>query len=168
MHSPGDTLPGQESVPCEARTHAAPEEALGRRLVFTAKRVRHRFEQHLGRSGSRLVTWVVLTHARRTPGCSQSQLAELMGVEGPTMARHLDRLEAAGLVERRRDGPDRRVSRIHLTEAGVARHDELVVVVERFDRRLRATFSPAEQQQLRSFLDRIDDALEAMDAAIDR
>ena len=48
-------------------THAAPEEALGRRLVFTAKRVRHRFEQHLARSGARLATWVVLTHARRMP-----------------------------------------------------------------------------------------------------
>src|SRR5215211_5997728 len=105
---------------CAAQAPAAPEEALGRRLVFTAKRVRHRFEQHLGRSGARLVTWIVLTHARRAPGCSQAQLADLMGVEGPTIARHLDRLEAAGLVERHRDGGDRRISRIHLTEAGLA------------------------------------------------
>jgi MarR family transcriptional regulator for hemolysin len=136
-------------------------------VVFTAKRVRHRFEQHLARSGARLVTWIVLTHARRTPGCSQTQLAELMDVEGPTIARHLDRLVAEGLVERRRDDGDRRVTRIYLTEAGKAHHEALVEVVERFDRRLRAAFTASEQQQLRTYLDRIDDALEGMDAFID-
>ena len=163
MHSPLV----DDVVPREVRTHAAPEEALGRRLVFTAKRVRHRFEQHLARSGARLATWVVLTHARRMPGCSQTQLAELMDVEGPTMARHLDRLAAEGLVERRRDGQDRRVTRIYPTEAGTAHHDELVGVVERFDRRLRGAFTPEEQHELRSYLDRIDDALEGMDVPID-
>src|SRR5436190_8766476 len=154
MHSPQV----DDVAPREGRTHAAPEEALGRRLVFTAKRVRHRFEQHLARSGARLATWVVLTHARRMPGCSQTQLAELMDVEGPTIARHLDRLVAEGLVERRRDGEDRRVTRVHLTEAGRAHHDALVEVVERFDRRLRGAFTPEEQHELRSYLDRIDDA----------
>jgi MarR family transcriptional regulator for hemolysin len=150
-----------------AGLHAAPEEALGRRVVFTAKRVRQRFEQHLARSGARLVTWIVLSHARRSPGCSQTRLADLMDVEGPTVARHLDRLVAEGLVERRRDDEDRRVTRVHLTDAGQAHHDALVDVVERFDRRLRAAFTPAEQQQLRAYLDRIDDALEGMDASVD-
>jgi|SRR4051812_11655197 MarR family transcriptional regulator for hemolysin len=163
MHS----LEVAEVVPRAGRAHAAPEEALGRRLVFTAKRVRHRFEQHLARSGARLATWVVLTHARRMPGCSQTQLAELMDVEGPTIARHLDRLAAEGLVERRRDAADRRVTRVHLTEGGREHHDALVEVVERFDRRLRAAFTTEEQQQLRSYLDRIDDALEGMDVPID-
>jgi MarR family transcriptional regulator for hemolysin len=159
MHPSGEVTPNHPT--------GAPEEALGRHLVFTAKRVRTRFEQHLSRAGSRLATWVVLTHARRSPGCSQSQLAELMGVEGPTMARHVDRLAAAGLLQRRRDVSDRRVTRIHLTPAGLARHTELAEVVERFDTHLRSAFSPAEQAQLRSFLDRIDDVVEGMDVHID-
>src|SRR4051812_17117167 len=167
MHSSAEESAPLASLDGPDPPPGAPEEALGRRLVLTAKRVRGRFEQHLGRAGARLVTWIVLTNAQRAPGCSQSQLAELMGVEGPTIARHLDRLEAAGLVERRRDERDRRITRIFITAAGRARHRELVVVVEQFDRHLRAAFTPAEQEQLRSYLDRIDNVVEGLDVHID-
>ena len=37
-------------------------------------------------------TWAVLSEAHHTPGLSQVQLAAQIGIEGPTLARHLDRL----------------------------------------------------------------------------
>ncbi|MGR0186618.1 MarR family winged helix-turn-helix transcriptional regulator [Azospirillum aestuarii] len=51
-------------------------------------------------------------------GMRQRELAEEMGVEGPSLVRLLDSLEAAKLVERREAPDDRRAKTLHLTEEG--------------------------------------------------
>ena len=51
-------------------------------------------------------------------GLRQRELAEEMAVEGPSLVRLLDGLEAAGLVERREDAGDRRAKSLHMTDAG--------------------------------------------------
>jgi len=53
-------------------------------------------------------------------GVRQGVLAEHVGVEGPSLARQLDQLCAAGLVERRADPHDRRGRTLHLTAQGRA------------------------------------------------
>ncbi|MEH3146094.1 MAG: MarR family transcriptional regulator [Methylobacterium frigidaeris] len=50
----------------------------------------------------------------------QSALAEAVGVEGPSLVRLLDQLEAAGLVARREDPGDRRAKVLSLTAGGRA------------------------------------------------
>ena len=94
---------------------------LGRQLAATAKATRAEFDTRLGEAGGSLTTFIVLRLASEAPGgleLSQRQLADRMGVEAPTMVRHLDRLEREGLIERRRDARDRRVTRITVTPAG--------------------------------------------------
>jgi DNA-binding MarR family transcriptional regulator len=61
--------------------------------------------------------WVILKSVSRAPGLSQRELAELLDVEPMTVGRLVDRLEAHGLVERRADGADRRIWRLHLLAA---------------------------------------------------
>lgn len=56
-----------------------------------------------------------LAHAARAGAVRQNVLAERMGLEAMTLSAHLDRLEAAGLVERRPDPTDRRAKIVHLT-----------------------------------------------------
>ena len=51
-------------------------------------------------------------------GMRQRELAEEMGVEGPSLVRLLDCLETAKLVERREDPDDRRAKTLHLTDNG--------------------------------------------------
>lgn len=51
-------------------------------------------------------------------GMRQRELAEEMGVEGPSLVRLLDSLEAAKLVERREAPDDRRAKTLHLTDGG--------------------------------------------------
>ncbi|BAI74594.1 transcriptional regulator (plasmid) [Azospirillum sp. B510] len=51
-------------------------------------------------------------------GLRQRELAEEMGVEGPSLVRLLDGLEAAGLLKRREDPCDRRAKTLHMTDAG--------------------------------------------------
>jgi DNA-binding MarR family transcriptional regulator len=57
--------------------------------------------------------WVILWRVAQAPGRSQRELAEVLEVEPITVARLVDRLEAADLVERRPDPGDRRVWRLH-------------------------------------------------------
>ncbi|WP_144097151.1 MarR family winged helix-turn-helix transcriptional regulator [Croceicoccus sediminis] len=69
----------------------------------------------------------VLLNIRRNPGINQSTLASILEVEPITAGRMIDRMTAAGLVERRADPDDRRAWRIHLTDEGsrlLARMDE--------------------------------------------
>lgn len=63
--------------------------------------------------------WRVLLHLYRAPdGLSQRQIAERIGIEGPTVVGLLDRLESAGLLERRACAEDRRRKIVHLLPAG--------------------------------------------------
>jgi DNA-binding MarR family transcriptional regulator len=51
-------------------------------------------------------------------GVTQSQLAERLCLEPPTVTKMLQRMEGAGLLVRRADPEDARVSRVHLTDRG--------------------------------------------------
>lgn len=51
-------------------------------------------------------------------GLTHSEVAETLCVQPATVTRMLDRLVKAGLVQRRPDEQDQRVSRVYLTEAG--------------------------------------------------
>lgn len=51
-------------------------------------------------------------------GQNQGFYAEQLDVEAITLCRMLDRMEEAGLIERRRDPADRRAWRVHLTRSG--------------------------------------------------
>jgi MarR family transcriptional regulator for hemolysin len=54
---------------------------------------------------------------QQSEGVSQAALAEMAGVEPPTLVRVIDQLEAQGLVERRVSAADRRVNLLRLTDA---------------------------------------------------
>ena len=69
--------------------------------------------------------WGILLWLEREPGLSQRELAEMLEVEPITVARLVDRLERNGMVERRADGADRRVWRLHNTAAAAPVLDEI-------------------------------------------
>jgi MarR family transcriptional regulator for hemolysin len=131
------------------------ETPLGRELSTTGRVVRDRLDACLGQHGASLATWMVLRCAEHEEGLSQSELAQRMDIEGPTLVRHLDRLEQHGLVQRCRDEQDRRVVRVCLTDEGRRRHAELVHVAARFDQQLRALLDERELETLRRVLGRI-------------
>jgi DNA-binding MarR family transcriptional regulator len=59
--------------------------------------------------------WWVLNTLYFNDGISQSELADVLDVERPTLGRLLDRLEAKGWITREADANDRRVKRVRLT-----------------------------------------------------
>jgi DNA-binding MarR family transcriptional regulator len=92
------------------------ERGLGFLLNDVSRLMRQRFDERARRLGLTRAQWRVLGHLRRYEGINQGALAELLEVETVTLGRHIDRLEDAGWVERRRDPSDRRVWRLHLAE----------------------------------------------------
>ncbi len=68
----------------------------------------------------------VLTKLFEEEGLTQTQLAHRLYIESPTLVRTLDRLEEAGLIERRRVPSDRRAFHIFLTEKGHKLKDTLM------------------------------------------
>lgn len=75
--------------------------------------------------------WMALSQLSRSgDGVLQKDLADTLGIEGPTMAGVLDRLVSAGYVERRECTHDRRGKTIHLLPAAHQLLDETQEVVE--------------------------------------
>jgi MarR family transcriptional regulator, transcriptional regulator for hemolysin len=81
-----------------------------------ARLMRKRYEQRARPLGLTRAQWQVLAHLQRHEGINQSGLADLLEVEPITLARLVDRMEQAGLVQRRDDPADRRAHRLYLTE----------------------------------------------------
>ena len=86
-------------------------------LHDTARLLRRDFERRSKNTGFTRSQWALLATLARNEGCNQATLADLLEIEPITLVRLLDKLEAAGLVERRPDPTDRRVRRLFLTEA---------------------------------------------------
>jgi len=137
-----------------------PDQPLTKRLSFLGKYLRESFQALLAKHGCTLPTWAVLNTAEATPGLPQVQLAERIGIEGPTLVRHLDRLCAEGLVERRRDELDRRIVRIELTDVGQKGWAELKDVTTSMESRLTRYLSEDERLALSAAIDSIYRALE--------
>src|SRR3954454_4151999 len=92
-----------------------PQRTLGFILHDVARLLRKRFEQKARDLGLTRAQWQVLTPLALNEGIHQGALAEILELEPITLVRILDRLQAAGLVERRPHATDRRLRLLHLT-----------------------------------------------------
>ena len=130
-------------------------EPIGLQVTRTAKVLSRAFDDALAEGGGSLPTWLVLVSVMGQAHETQRDLAAAVGVEGPTLTHHLNRMEAGGLVTRRRDPENRRVHQVSLTPDGEAVFRGLLKHVASFDEQLRAGFTDDELAQLRGFLDRL-------------
>jgi len=85
-------------------------------LNDVARLMRTAYDRRIRKLGLTRAQWWVLTHLFRGDGVSQTELAETLEIEKPTLGRLLDRLEAKGWIRRAHDARDRRMWRVHLTE----------------------------------------------------
>jgi MarR family transcriptional regulator for hemolysin len=135
---------------------AQPEiEPIGLQVTRTAKVLSRAFDDALAAGGGSLPRWLVLVSLMSASHGTQRDLAGAVGVEGPTLTHHLNRMEAAGLVTRRRDPENRRVHQVELTADGEAAFRGLLQYVAAFDEQLRAGFTDDELALLRGLLYRL-------------
>jgi len=83
-----------------------------------ARLMRRKFDQRCQTIGLTRAQWQVLAYVGRNEGTNQAGLAEFMEIEPITLSRHLDRMQASAMVERRQDPSDRRAYQLFLTDAG--------------------------------------------------
>jgi DNA-binding MarR family transcriptional regulator len=89
------------------------------------------------------------------PGLTQTELARMMNVEGPTLMQSIDRLEQQGYLQRVRRPGDRRSYSLQLTPLG----GEVLAAIEAFlpvrDEDMLADLTPQEVEVLTGLLTRI-------------
>ncbi len=84
-------------------------------LFGTARAWRTRLDQRLRPLGLSQGKWRTLIHLSQGGNkLTQKEIAERMGIEGPTLAGLLDRLQDDGWIERRGSAADRRCKTVHL------------------------------------------------------
>ncbi|MEY4500365.1 MAG: hypothetical protein RIS52_255 [Pseudomonadota bacterium] len=103
----------------------AMNENLGSLLADVSRLMRRSFDERARGLGVTRPQWRVLTVLRRQEGINQGLLAELLEVEPITACRMVDRLQEAGLVERRADPNDRRAWLLFLTSQAKSLLDSL-------------------------------------------
>lgn len=128
---------------------------IGLQLRSTARVVSRAFERALAEVDGSLPTWLILVSVKSESTSTQRELAAAVGIEGATLTHHLDGLERAGLVTRRRDPDNRRVQLVALSQAGEEAFERMRKAVIAFDRRLRTGISDQELDALRGLLDRL-------------
>ncbi|MGC1440379.1 MAG: MarR family transcriptional regulator [Burkholderiaceae bacterium] len=84
-------------------------------LHDVARLLRTNFDRRVRDLGLTRSQWWVLTHLYHQDGLTQTELADLMEIEKPSLGRLLDRLEAKNWIKRSNDPTDRRVNRVYLT-----------------------------------------------------
>jgi len=134
---------------------AAHPEPIGLLVSRTGRTLSRSFDAALGERGGSIATWLILLSLVGDAHGSQRSIAADVGVEGPTLTHHLNRMEADGLVTRARDPQNRRAHQVALTDHGRGVFDALLIAVVGFDERLRAGFSDDELTTLRRLLARL-------------
>src|SRR5689334_11950907 len=88
--------------------------SLGSLLNDVSRLMRKKFDQRAKELRLTRAQYYLLAKLARHEGIKQVELAELLEVEPISAARLVDRMEAAGWVERRADPADRRARRVFL------------------------------------------------------
>lgn len=97
----------------------------------------------------------LLCLVRFNAGIAQIELGTHLGVDKASIVALLDRLERAGLIERRRSTRDRRRQGISLTQAGESEFDSLMMQVRQLERHMASRFNKQELEQFLAFLHRM-------------
>jgi DNA-binding MarR family transcriptional regulator len=93
----------------------------------------------------------------------QNELAEFLEMEPIAVGRVIDRLQAAGFVERRPDPKDRRAWRLHLTEQARGVVDDMQEIGRGLRRDATIGIDATELEQALAVIGRIKDNLQALD-----
>jgi MarR family transcriptional regulator for hemolysin len=121
-----------------------PHERFSAALHTTARSWRIGLDARLKDLGVGQSGWLTIAMiAKSKSDLSQRALADLLGVEGPSVVAMLDRLEKAGLVLRAPCPLDRRVKLVLLTDAGHALYAKVRKQADAFRLAVLETVDPA-------------------------
>jgi DNA-binding MarR family transcriptional regulator len=124
-------------------------------LADASRLIRKLADRRLGGVGLTRAQWQALGNLRRLGPMTQATLAEIMEVETATIARLIDRLEAAGWIERKTEAQDRRVKLVTMTEKATSIMDEVSIIGQNLRDDMLVDLSPEELETLIATLSKI-------------
>jgi MarR family transcriptional regulator, transcriptional regulator for hemolysin len=130
---------------------------VGLHLARVTRDTGRAFDAALVAAGGSQPVWLVLISVKSRELANQRELADAVGIQEATLTHHLNAMEAAGLLTRRRDPANRRVHQVELTPAGDALFLRLREAATAFDQKLRSGLSDAEIARFEELLDRLHD-----------
>lgn len=141
-----------------------PNDSVGYLMRRILNLVGQGIEKELEPTGLTNAQWMPLYKLYR--GCSNTvaDLARECGHDAGSTTRMLDRLEIKGLCQRVRSQEDRRVVHIELTPEGKAAAQEIPITLSKIQNDYLAGFSLEEWQTLKSYLRRILDTAQTLQA----
>ena len=87
-------------------------------MTRAARGMKRVLDSKLARHGLTSTQYIVLARLWEGDGISITELCDRLSLDNPTLTGIVDRMERDGSLERRRDGDDRRVVNVYLTEKG--------------------------------------------------
>jgi MarR family transcriptional regulator, transcriptional regulator for hemolysin len=131
-----------------------------RECVLLGRRWRAYYDERIRQTGLTLARVTVLYWIDALDGATtQRELADIVGIEGPTLVRQLHALEGMGLIERVPAPGDRRAKAIRLTAAA---EPVLRMIHENNDRLSKEAFDRLDRRRLASATKLVQDARAAL------
>jgi MarR family transcriptional regulator for hemolysin len=124
------------------------ERSLGFLLHDVSRLLRTEYNRRVRDLGLTRSQWRVLAHLHRSEGVTQTELADILEIEQATLARHLDRLEESGWLERRTCDKDRRANRLFLTDKPRSILDQMLAVSASLQNESMDGLDPTERSRL--------------------
>ena len=117
-------------------------------MNWAAARSQHALADALTPLGLDPRRYGLIVVAATAPGATQQELAAFAQIDPSTLVELIDKLEAAGLAERRPHPDDRRKRAIYLTDRGEAALAEARVAVQRIGDELTRRLTDKERAEL--------------------
>jgi MarR family transcriptional regulator, organic hydroperoxide resistance regulator len=126
--------------------------SIGLLLVQICRAHRHLVDVALNRIGVHVGQEHVVYRLAIQEGIAQAQLAQALCIDSSTATKMLQRLERDGIIERRPDAEDARISRVYLTPHGKALVQPVIDIWNQSEARLLHGLTETEQVLLRRLL----------------
>jgi len=121
-------------------------------LTLICKLSRDRSRVLMAEVGIHCGQGIALRQLWRTDGVTQSELAHSLHVAPATATIALQRMERIGLIERRSDQRDQRVSRVFLTDRGRSLRANVEGNWSKLEEQMLVGFSSKEREVMREYL----------------
>ena len=131
------------------------EQTLGFRIAKARRRLYARFRDAFAPYGLTPPQFGIYARLWKRDGVSQKELSVWSEMDRTTICGVIDRLAAAGLVERRPHPDDRRAYLIYLTKQGRALQPEIAEVARKVQAGFSTRLTPEELDTLNLLLDKI-------------
>ncbi len=119
------------------------------------------FHARLRERGIPVATWRVLATLSDGDGMTVGELARIALANQPTMTKNVNKLEKAGLVERRGDDGDRRKTLVFITQSGWDLIKDLLAEAKAHERKVTEAYSEEEMAVLKRVLGTLISQLES-------